>query len=280
MGVVGIVLVGGRSSRMGVAKADLEWHGSTLLRRTVGIVQRAVDGPVIVVRAPGQALPEVPTDVLIVEDAREGLGPLQGLAVGLEAAAARGEVAFVCSTDLPFLHPAYIRRVLAAFDDDTDVVLPIAHGHRQPLAAGYRTTLAPEVQRLLTAGARKPAMLFDVVRTRRLDDEALLADPVLAAADPGLRSVHNVNDPDDYARARAVAPPAIDVRCFGTLARVGGHEGRIVAAATLGDAARAVGIPLDRHVVAALNGERITRDGHTPLADGDRVSLLAADAGG
>lgn len=280
MGDVGIVLVGGRSSRMGAPKAGLEWHGSTLLRRTVGIMLRAVDGPVIIVRAPDQAVPEVPADVLIVEDDQEGLGPLQGLAVGLTTAAAQGEVAFVCSTDLPFLHPAYVKRVLACFDDDTDVVLPMVHGHRQPLAAGYRTALAPEVQRLLAGGARKPAMLFDVVRTQRIGEEELLSDPVLAATDPALRSVLNINDSEDYARARAAAPPTIDVRCFGTLARSGGHDGRAVAAATLAGAARAVGISLDQHVVAALNGERITRDGHTPLADGDRVSLLSADAGG
>ena len=76
----GIVLAGGRSSRMGTPKASLEWHGSTLLRRVVGLVARAVDGPVIVVRAPGQELPELPGEVEQVEDAREGRGPLQGLA--------------------------------------------------------------------------------------------------------------------------------------------------------------------------------------------------------
>jgi len=280
MGDVGIVLVGGRSSRMGASKAGLAWHGSTLLRRTVGIVQRAIDGPAIVVRAPDQTLPEVPPDILVVEDDREGLGPLQGLAVGLQAAATRGAVAFVCSTDLPFLHPAYIKRVLAGFDDDTDVVLPMVHGHRQPLAAGYRTNLAAEVQRLLADGARKPAMLFDVVRTKRVGEQELLADPLLAAADPDLRSVDNINDPEEYARAHAAAPPTIEVRCFGTLARSGGHDGRAITAATLDGAARAVGISLDRQVVAALNGERITRDGHTPLVDGDQVSLLSADAGG
>ena len=32
----GIVLAGGRSSRMGAAKAALEWHGSTLVRRVAG----------------------------------------------------------------------------------------------------------------------------------------------------------------------------------------------------------------------------------------------------
>jgi molybdopterin-guanine dinucleotide biosynthesis protein A len=57
------VLVGGRSARMGSAKATLEWHGSTLLQRTVGIAVRAVDGPVFVVRAPGQQLPALPAPV-------------------------------------------------------------------------------------------------------------------------------------------------------------------------------------------------------------------------
>jgi molybdopterin-guanine dinucleotide biosynthesis protein A len=52
-GSAGIVLAGGRSSRMGTPKPALEWHGSTLLRRTVGVIARVTDGPVVVVRAPG-----------------------------------------------------------------------------------------------------------------------------------------------------------------------------------------------------------------------------------
>ncbi len=72
-----IVLAGGRSSRMGSPKAGLDWHGSTLLRRVTGIVARAVDGPVIVVGAAGQALPALPPSAEVVEDARAGRGPLQ-----------------------------------------------------------------------------------------------------------------------------------------------------------------------------------------------------------
>ncbi|MDF3051507.1 MAG: molybdopterin-guanine dinucleotide biosynthesis protein A-like protein [Pseudonocardia sp.] len=53
-GSAGVVLVGGRSVRMGASKAALEWHGSTLLRRTVGAVARVVDGPVVIVREPGR----------------------------------------------------------------------------------------------------------------------------------------------------------------------------------------------------------------------------------
>ncbi|MEA2301885.1 MAG: molybdenum cofactor guanylyltransferase, partial [Solirubrobacteraceae bacterium] len=43
----GIVLAGGRSSRMGAPKACLEWHGSTLVRRVAGILGRTLDGPVV-----------------------------------------------------------------------------------------------------------------------------------------------------------------------------------------------------------------------------------------
>jgi molybdopterin-guanine dinucleotide biosynthesis protein A len=36
----------------------------------------------------------------------------------------------------------------------------------------------------------------------------------------------------------------------------------------------------DRQVTAALNGDRITRDRATPLAAGDTVLFLSADAAG
>src|ERR1700730_235277 len=149
--VAGIVLVGGRSSRMGSAKAALEWHGSTLLRRVTGIVARSVNGPVIVVRAPGQELPELPSAVEIVEDAREGRGPLQGLAGGLRAIGDRAALAYVSSTDVPLLHPAFVRRVAGALGEDEDVVLPEIGGYPQPLAAAYRTGLVGLVEELIAA---------------------------------------------------------------------------------------------------------------------------------
>jgi molybdopterin-guanine dinucleotide biosynthesis protein A len=41
-----------------------------------------------------------------------------------------------------------------------------------------------------------------------------------------------------------------------------------------------VGIALDPYVMAALNGDLMTRDPHLPLVAGDVVALLTADAGG
>jgi molybdopterin-guanine dinucleotide biosynthesis protein A len=277
----GIVLAGGRSSRMGSPKAALEWHGSTLLRRVVGIVGRGVDGPVVVVRAPGQVLPPLPEGVEIVEDAREGRGPLQGLAAGLAAVAGAAPVAYASSTDVPLLHPRFIRRVVAALDDDVDVVLPHVGGFPHPLAAAYRTSLLPAVERLIAEDRMRPAFLFEACRVRRMDAGALLADPALAALDPALDSVLNLNEPGDYEAARERPAPEVIVQRFGALRRAGnGASPATIRAATLGAAAAATGLTLDEHIVAALNGDQITRDPEAPLASGDTVAFLAADAGG
>src|SRR6266702_2017860 len=188
-GSAGVVLAGGRSSRMGTPKAALEWHGSTLLRRTVGTLARATGGPVVVVRAPGQDLPPLPPDIEVITDPREGKGPVQGLAAGLGALVNRAEVAFVSSTDMPFLHPAFVRRVLRAVHEGADVGLPVVRGYPQPLASAYRTKLASLAERLVQQERLRPAFLFEQCTVTRLDEQSLTDDPVLAALDPGLDSV-------------------------------------------------------------------------------------------
>jgi molybdopterin-guanine dinucleotide biosynthesis protein A len=256
----GIVLAGGRSTRMGTPKAALEWHGSTLLRHVVGLVARGVEGPVLVVRAAGQALPSLPAGIEVVQDAREGRGPLQGLAAGLAAVGGRAEVAYASSTDAPLLHPAFVRGVLRALEDDVDAVLPHAHGFPQPLAAVYRTALLQQIERRLADDRVRLAELFEECRVRRLDESQLLADPDLAAADPQLDSLLNVNEPADYDAARARPAPEVLVESFGA-----------VRAATLGAAARAAGIALDGG--ATLNGAQVGRDRDLPLVAGDVIAF-------
>jgi molybdopterin-guanine dinucleotide biosynthesis protein A len=269
---------------MGTPKAALEWHGSTLLRRTAGIVARAANGPVVVVRAPGQDLPGLPKGTLVVEDPREGKGPVQGIAAGLTALSGQAESAFIASTDMPFLHPAFVRRMLRVLEhsENSDVALPFARGYKQPLAAAYRVSLAETAERLVKEDRLRPAFLFEQCLVETLDDDALRQDPMLAALDPDLDSVLNVNTPEDYEQARARPAPEVTVQLFGTLAKGAGNARgpRVIRAATVGAAADAVRLVFDRHVTAALNGDQITRDGTTPLAAGDTVYFMSADAGG
>lgn len=193
---------------MGTPKAALDWHGRTLLDRTVAVLAAATGGPVVVVRAAGQPLPRLPGPTIVVEDPREGRGPLQGIAAGLAALAGSAEAAFAAATDMPFLHEAFIRRVLAVLAAErADVALPVARGYPQPLAAGYLVGLAAAADQLVASGRLRPADLFAGCTVVRLDEERLLADPELRTADPDLDSLVNVNHPEEY-RAALARPPA------------------------------------------------------------------------
>ena len=111
MNVAGIVLCGGRSSRMGTPKAWLPFGGELMLPRVVRILGEAV-GPVVVVAAPGQDVPPLPAGVRIVRDDVEGRGPLGGLAAGLAALEGVADAVYLSSCDVPLLTPAFVARVV------------------------------------------------------------------------------------------------------------------------------------------------------------------------
>ncbi len=190
----GVVLCGGQSRRMGAPKAWLPFGEETLLQRTVRIVGEAV-GTVVVAAAADQLLPKLPASVQIVRDEQPGLGPLHGILQGLRACRDLAlQHAFVCSTDLPFLSPSFVRFVLSRVGD-ADVAVPYTAGKWHPLAAAYRVTLVPAIERLLASGERRPRALYDQVRT------VVLAEEQLEACPGATLSLVNVNTIHDYADA-------------------------------------------------------------------------------
>jgi molybdenum cofactor guanylyltransferase len=180
---------------MGRPKALLPFGDEVLLQRVVRILGEVVD-PVVVVAAPGQELPPLPNTVLIARDDREYLGPLNGLAAGLDALAGRADVAFLSACDVPFLKPEFVRRVLDRLVG-VDVAVPDVGGFKHPLAAGYRWSVREAVRNLLDRGNRRLLDLTDACPTRWLTESDF--------ADVGPESLRNVNTPEDYA-ACAVAP--------------------------------------------------------------------------
>ena len=132
----GIVLCGGQSSRMGRPKAWLPVGNETMLGRVVRLLGEVVS-PIVVVAAPGQDLPPLPLGVDIVRDPEKDRGPLLGLAAGLEALTGKADAAYVSSCDVPFLQPAFVKRMIDLLGDHAACV-PDAGGYRHPLAAVYR----------------------------------------------------------------------------------------------------------------------------------------------
>jgi molybdopterin-guanine dinucleotide biosynthesis protein A len=189
----GIVLCGGQSQRMGRPKAWLPFGGELMLPRVVRLLGMAV-GPVVVVAAPDQAVPPLPGDVQVVRDEERGRGPLQGLAAGLAALRGRADAAYLSSCDVPFLRPAFVRRLIDLLGDHA-ICVPQVGDHHHPLAAVYRLEVADAVARLLAADRLRPFFLFEAVPTR-IVEAAELAD-----VDPTFQTLRNLNTPDDYQAA-------------------------------------------------------------------------------
>jgi molybdopterin-guanine dinucleotide biosynthesis protein A len=195
-----IVLAGGRSSRMGRAKAELPLEGTTLLARTCTELAAVAERVVAVARDAAQPLPPLPAGVARTHDAVPGAGPLVAIAAGLAwladgAAFAATDAAFVVACDHPFLDAAAVRGLAAVLGDD-ELVLPEVDGELQPLCAVYRLTTRAAIAGLLRAGGTSPRALASLVRTR------VVPAAELRAIDPTLRFLRNVNTPADWDAAR------------------------------------------------------------------------------
>jgi molybdopterin-guanine dinucleotide biosynthesis protein A len=141
--IVGVVLAGGKSSRLGRDKAGLRLHAEyeDLLARTVGLLQDVCGRAIVVGREQeGYAC---------VKDAAPGCGPVGGIATALEHC--EGAACLVLSCDLPFMNRDILERII----DWRDRRPPGKHvtawrragdGKLQPLAAIYEPECLPHFQ--------------------------------------------------------------------------------------------------------------------------------------
>lgn len=198
----GLVLCGGKSTRMGLAKATLPFGPELMLQRVVRLLSQIVS-PIAIVAAPEQELPPLPAEVIVARDEREGRGPLEGLLGGLTALAPHCDAAYATSCDVPLLVPAFVEEVIRRLDQ-SDIAVPVEGEFHHPLAAVYRTSVTRDITELLAANQLRPVFLFDRVATCRI--------PVseLTAVDPRLDTLKNLNRPEDYLAALAEAGLAAD----------------------------------------------------------------------
>ncbi len=143
--------------------------------------------------------------------------------------------------DTPLLHPALIGLVIASLGPEHDVALPQAHGFAHPLAAAYRrSTIAPLLDELLADDLLGTRSLLQRCRVHELDEAALRADPAVAAHDPALDSLLNLNEAHEYTAARARAAPEVTVSGRGVLRAATLAAARAAAGADAGVCAATV----------------------------------------
>jgi len=192
------VLCGGKSQRMGQPKHSLPFGDDECLLQRVLRTLQAVADPIAVVAADEQALPALPEDVVILRDERPNLGPLSGLATALTAMQARCEVLYASSCDVPFLQPSFVTGLFSRLGD-SDMAIVRGEKHAHPLAAIYRTRIAPQLRTLLDANRLRPIFLLDEC------DAVIVTENEMREFDPNLQTLRNVNTPEQYTEALRLA---------------------------------------------------------------------------
>lgn len=176
----GVVLAGGRSSRMGRDKAQLAWRGQTLLAHACTTLQAAGAAKVIV----SGHYPECGG----IPDTAPGLGPLGGLASVIEAVP--DGVLLVVPVDMPLLTPALLQ-LLSGHDATACVAY---QDHILPMCLRVDDRCRTAIARLVSDPAAR--------RSLRAFHEALEGEFIVVP--PGhLAELVNCNTPQQW---EAVAP--------------------------------------------------------------------------
>lgn len=187
--MTGVVLAGGRNSRMGKIKADLPWKASDFLHTI--LEQLAFFCNELIVSA-NHAVDVKGYKATVVPDIIPGCGPLSGIHAALSAATSRH--AFVIACDMPYIC-APAAQHLCSLAEGWDVVVPVSGRRAEPLFACYAKSCIPVIETLLSQDRRKAAELFSFVRCRKIPVEELML------FDPGLGLLRNINSPEEYQAA-------------------------------------------------------------------------------
>lgn len=141
----GLILSGGRSSRMGQPKENLAHsQEGTLLTHSQKILAATCEGPIFISR-PFNYSPLMPQDIV---DRKAYPGPLEGIYLSLTRC--RYPWLAVLAVDLPAVSAELFSELYPYTRDQPRAVLPITEDRRQPLAGFWSTHLTATLQELLT----------------------------------------------------------------------------------------------------------------------------------
>lgn len=183
--VLGVVLAGGKSRRMGRDKSAIEIGGVSMLSRAVDSLSEVFDSVVIA----GDSTVDIATVVDVIPHG----GPLSGLdAVYRDSG---GRALFVLAVDLPFVDAEIIRVVVGSGVASHGAKVPVTHGRMQPLCGLYGSELGGLVREHLESDDRS---MFGFI--------ASIEQVELVEMDPA--AFENVNTAEELASAiKRFGPP-------------------------------------------------------------------------
>lgn len=184
-GVAGVILAGGKSSRMGRNKALLTYNGRPLIE-SIYLTMAELFGQVAIVTNTPEEYDFLPC--LKIPDIHTGMGSIAGIHAGLLWSPE--ERIFVVGCDMPFLEKELVRR-LAALSLDENGVVPCSPAGLEPLHAIYSKRILPLLEKALASDRKRIIDLLELIEAKVIPAEEI------AAISPGFRPFINLNTPED-----------------------------------------------------------------------------------
>ena len=189
----GVILAGGRASRMGGGdKGFLPLGDSTILGHVIDRFAPQVAD--LALNANGDPARFADYNLPVIADSIEDYpGPLAGVLAGLDWAAGRGAAHIVtAAADTPFFPGDLVPRLLAAAEDQgKPIALARTENGRHPTFGLWPVALRDDLRLALKDGVRKVVLWTDRHGTAMADFPTGRFDPFF-----------NVNTPEDLAEAR------------------------------------------------------------------------------
>ncbi|GAC1670326.1 MAG: hypothetical protein NVS9B2_16100 [Steroidobacteraceae bacterium] len=268
----GLVLAGGRSTRMGRDKATLPYgDGTPQLERAVALLGRHAARVYVSVRA-DQAADPLRAQFAQIKDLHENLGPIAGL---LAAQAQHPEVAWlVLACDLPLLDDTSLTHLVSKRDATrTATAYRSSHdGLPEPLCAIYEPVSREALSVWVAAGKQCPRKFLSGADVALLDE-------------PNPRALDNINTPPEYQAVTAAHPKHITVQYYALLREQAGRRDETLTTSAptprelYAELAARHPFSLAADVLrVAINSE--FAEWSAPLRDGDAVVFIPPVAGG
>ncbi len=182
----GVVLAGGKSSRMHQDKRQMEVDGRTMLEASASLVAGMTQRMISVARDDDILFPGFET----VRDEQEDIGPLEGITRCLRESRQPWTLFLTC--DMPLLTDKLLRLFLSYPKDETDALLFRSEGRLQTFPLLLRTeNAARAMQEAMENGERK---VQDAI-AKRLKVKTIRAEDF---KDFAPRMLWNINTPEDY----------------------------------------------------------------------------------
>lgn len=166
--MTGIILAGGKNSRMGVNKAFLEINGIRLIDKVLSVFKELFSEILIVTNDPLSYTGF--SSSVIVTDIYKNKGALGGIYSGLFFAS--NDYSFVTACDMPFLNKDFIS-YLAQRSGKHDIVVPQLSDGFQPLYAVYSKNCLAPIKRNLETDKLKITGFYKGMRVLTVTEEII-----------------------------------------------------------------------------------------------------------